>query len=1126
MGLKLILGSSGSGKTYTLYRDCVKNENRNHRYFVVVPEQYTLETQKTIVEMSENKGTMNVDIVSFNRLAVRVFEETGMYMNELLDDSGKCMVLRKVMEEKKDVLKIFGSKIAYPGFVDEVKSLISEFYQYGIGEKQIENIIETSGHHHLLKGKMEDISIILKAFQEFMKERYMVPEELMERLCEEIHKSDMIKNSTITFDGFTGFTTMQYRVIEQLIRCSGEVIVTVTIPEHVENEDVFSLSLTTISRLKRLAEDAGTGIEVNVLPDEKNYRLKSSGALRYIEKNLFSYNGKKFVEETEEISIFEAPDIVKECDFVCKEINRLVRENGYRYKDIAVVTGDIERYSHSLEQAFRYYEIPAFIDSNRQMNHNPFIEAIKSLIDVVDNNYDYESMFRYLRCGMADMDIEDIDRIENYVIQYGISSYKRWNMEWKNADDDLNSGKEHILLKLNPLYHDLKKKNITVRELTGILYDFIESEEMQKKLWLYEKQFAEEGNLSLSKEYSQIYGKVMILFDKVVSLLGDEKMKLKDYKGILESGFAEIKVGMIPPTIDRVVVGDMERTRLGNIKTMFFMGVNDGIVPKNTGGGGILSETDRRFLEESKIELSPTRRQNAFIQKFYLYLNITKMSEKLFITYSQTNTEGNSIRPSYLIQLLCNKIECLKIQSTEKTYSLTDNISTKKTVERVAASGLRDYIAGIKDIDDEWKEIYSVLVKTGDYNKIADAAFYRANVTNLEKAVSNAIYGENIRGSVSRLETYASCAYRHFILYGLNLVKRRRFEITPADVGNIYHNSLEIFSRKLRDKNLKWGEISDESRKIFVRDAMEVVSAYYEGTAIHGSARNEYQLKRIYDVLDRTTWALCNQIRAGEFEPEGYEVEFDSLKTSETMKFDLEDGGVMSLKGIIDRMDMYETDENIYIKIIDYKSGNKQFDILDVYNGLQLQLVLYMEAALDMAGKNIRGKKVIPAGIFYYDINNPVADSEVGEDIEKELLINMRPNGVVNQSDEVIRAMDKMHQEGETGSSLVIPVSYKKDGVRASGNIISERDFDMLIRFVHEKTKRLGSDMHKGIIDKNPYRMNDSSKKNPCEYCDFKSICRFDTGIAGNEFRNINKIKPEEVWQKIRKAGEGCANMD
>ncbi len=1126
MGLKLILGSSGSGKTYALYKECVKNENDDDRYIAVVPEQYTLETQKNIVEMSGNKGTMNIDIVSFNRLAVRIFEENGMFMNELLDDSGKCMVLRKVMEEKKDLLKIFGSKISYPGFIDEVKSLISEFYQYGISEKQIQNIIDNSGQHNLLKGKMEDINLIMNAFKKYMSERYMVPEELMERLCEEIPKSEIIKKSTVTFDGFTGFTTMQYRVIEQLIKRAVEVIVTITLPENVGNEDVFSLSITTLNRLKRLAEDAGAGINVTVLPDEANYRLNNSGVLRFIEKNLFSYNREKYQKETNDIEIFEAPDIVKECDYVCRKINSFIREKGYRYKEIAVVTGDISRYSHRLEQSFRYYEIPAFIDCNREISHNPFIEAIKSLIDVVDNNYDYESMFRYLKCGMPDMDIDNIDRLENYVIKYGISSYKRWNNEWNNADDDLLVIREQILSKLNPLYHDLKKKNITVKELTCKLYSFIEADKMQKKLWMYEKQFEKEGNPALAKEYSQIYKKVMELFDKVVALLGDEKMKLKEYKGILESGFAEIKVGMIPPTIDRIVVGDMERTRLGNIKVLFFMGVNDGIVPQNMSNGGILSETDRRFLEESEIELSPTKRQNAFIQKFYLYLNITKMSEKLCITYSQTNPDGSSVRPSYLIQLLRNKIENLEIHSTEEIGRITDSVSTPKTIEKAAASGLRDYLAGIKDIDDEWKEIYSEIVKSGDYNKIADAAFYRSNVTNLEKAVSNALYGMTIRGSVSRLETYAACAYRHFLLYGLNLVNRQRYEVTPVDVGNIYHNSLEIFSQKLRDNSLKWGEVSDEKRKEFVRESMNIVSEYYGESAIHGSARNEYQLKRIYDVLERTTWALCNQVRAGEFEPEGYEVEFDSLKTSETMRFDLDDGGKMSLKGIIDRMDMYETDGNIYIKIIDYKSGNKQFDIFDVYNGLQLQLVLYMEAAMDMIRKNTRGKKVIPAGIFYYDINNPVADGDEAENIDNELLINMRPNGVVNQSDEVINAMDNIHQQGESGKSLVIPVSYKKDGLRASDNLISEHDFETLIRFVHEKAKKLGSDMHGGVIEKNPYRMNDSSRKNPCEYCDFKSVCKFDTGIAGNEFRNLNKLKPEDVWQKIRKVSEENDKLD
>lgn len=1111
MGLKIIQGNSGSGKTYKLYSEMTDDK----KYFAVVPEQYTLETQRTIVELKENKGTMNIDIVSFNRLAKRVFEETGTNVEEMLDDTGKCMVLRKILEDKKDELKVFASKVSYAGFVDEIQSLISEMYQYGIGEKEINDIIEKASDNQLLKSKMEDVLIISESFKEYIKGKFMVAEELMSRLCNIIPVSALIKESIITFDGFTGFTALQYEVIRQLIKYSKGVVITITAQGRMSNCDLFSLSTKTISKLEQICKEENCSIEKCQLEDKDNYRLKGDKSLLWMEENVFSFKKDVYAEKTDAIRVVEGFNPLAECEFVGREINRLVREEGYRYKDIAIVTGDIEGYYHNLEQVFRTYEIPGFIDCTRQINNNPFIESIKALIELIDNNYEYESMFRFLKCGMLDIDVDTVDKLENYIINHGIKSYKRWNMEWKNCEDELIVIRDELLSILNPIYKSMKVRNSNVLHYTKALYEFVESQSMQKKLKEYENYFESIGKLDLAKQYSQIYKKVIEVFDKVVSLLGDEKMKLKEYLGILEAGFLEIKVGIIPPTMDRVVVGDMQRSRLGNIKILFFIGLNDGIVPKSNSRGGILSENDRRFLENENIELAPGERENAFIQKFYLYLNITKMSEKLIITYSKTKSDGGAVRPSYFVSTICNKFPKIKIESSELKEDMLGRISTKKTMEKELAKGLRDSVANVVELNDDWKQLYSIYDDEGKIKVLLSGAFYNEEASNLEKAVCDAMNNHSIRGSVSRIETFAACAYQHFLSYDLHIVKRGKFEVNGMDIGNIYHKSLQIFSERLRDKHLSWDNLSEEDRKEVVNEVTKIISSEYEDTAIYSSARNKYQLKRIFEITDRTTWALCKQVEKGKFVPEGFEVDFDSYKTSESLKLELDNGTVMNLKGKIDRIDMYETDDSIYVKIIDYKSGNKTFDILDVYNGLQLQLVLYLEAAMDMISHNEAGKKVIPAGVFYYDIKEPVVDEDKADDIEHELLKAMRPNGLINNAVEVIEALDKEHIEGEKEDSDVAPISFTKSGYRASDKIVSEEDFNKLVKFVHNKTKKLGKDISEGYIQKNPYRINDASKRNPCTYCDFKPICRFDESLPGNSYRDIDKVKPSEVWSRI-----------
>ncbi|MDE6251118.1 MAG: helicase-exonuclease AddAB subunit AddB [Lachnospiraceae bacterium] len=1124
MGLSLILGSSGAGKTYRLYKNITTMAENGGHCFAVVPEQYTMETQRTIVNMSDRKGTMNIDIVSFNRLALRIFEETGTYTDEMLDDTGKCMVLRKVMDMKKDELGVFKSKISYPGFVDEVQSLISEFYQYGIGEKELEAITEKAEKYPLLKGKMDDIRIIVKAFKEYLEGRYMIPEELMARLCRALPESEIIKDSVVTFDGFTGFTALQYNVLDCLLRYAKEVIITVTVQKNSLNEDMFSLSNKTIKRLESIAQECGQVVKKDIIEDEVPYRFAGREELAWLEKRLFDYRRNTYEKETDCIKICEAGNPVKECEYIGLEINRLVREEGLRYKDIAVITGDIEGYSHNMEQAFRYYDIPCFIDSKRQINNNPLIETIKSLLETIDNNYGYESMFRLLRCGMMRLDTDDVDRMENYVIQYGINSYKRWNQEWKYADDSLNEIKENLISVLNPVYEGMKDRKADVRKYTRVLYQFIESEHMQDNLYEYEKMFEDEGNLSMAREYSQIYGKVMEMLDKAVSLLGDEKISLREYMGILESGFQEIKVGIIPSTIDRVVVGDMERTRLGEVKVLFFAGVNDGIIPKNNKSGGILSEYDRNFLNECNIELSPSPRENAFIQKFYLYLNVTKMSEKLIVSYSRSASSGKSLRPSYFISVLLSRFPYVKAENVDENTNMVKKIFSEKTMEREIASGLRNYIANTSELSNEWKQLYSIFNNKEKLDMILSAAFFNEKADNLDRAVAKMLYGADINGSVSRLETFASCGYRHFMMYGLNLVRRKRFEVEAADIGNFYHSALELFSRKIRDEHLDWRDITEDKRKELVMSAVNDVSEKYEGMALHGTARDEYQIKRMYDMTDRTTWALCIQLRKGQFVPEGYEVRFDAERMADTLRFHLSEDENMNLKGTIDRIDIYETDENIYVKIIDYKSGNKKFDIFDVYNGLQLQLVLYMEAAIDMIGRNSGGKKVIPAGVFYYDIKNPTVSEEDEDNRQSKLLSYMKPDGIVNDSKEVISAMDDELKEGEQCSSDVIPVSYTKSGIRKGSGVVSQEEFDRLISFVHQKTGELGKEISGGVIDKNPYKKQDD--KNPCEYCEFRPVCRFDTGLPGNEYRKLQKPDKEEIWNRIKEAVQNGNEVD
>ena len=1166
MGLQLILGSSGTGKTTAMYNEMIEMSRniKGVRYLAVVPEQFTMETQKTIVNLSPEKGTMDIDILSFDRLAKRIFEEAGLNSLEVLDDTGKCLIIRKIIEENKSKLTVFGSKVKMVGFIDEMKSMISELYQYGIGEKELNDMLEKSLKKPLLYAKLEDIKLIIEQLKLYLKDRFVMNEELLQRVCELIPESKVIKDSYITFDEYTGFSPVQYNVIKMLLKYASKVTVALTIrePDKIDygmsdNElDVFGITIKTVNKLKKTAIDENVEIYSDIILKTAK-RFGEIEELKYLEENLFKFGKKPFkVNNKDNISIHVCSNISDEAEYVAYTAKKLVREKGYRYKDIAVVTADVENYHRVITETFAKHDIPCFIDYKRSIIANPMVESLRAILEMITENYSYETVFRFLKCGMSTLERRETDKLENYVIRYGIRGFKRYSKEFDTEDDTVNEARKKLLADTGEIYGAFKiKKRISVKEAITALYKLTVQLKMESKLAVMEKYFAENGNLSMAKEYAQTYGKVMTLFDKTVFLIGDEEINAKELAAILDSGFEDIKVGIIPPTLDRMVIGDIERTRLSNVKILFLIGGNDGIIPKREIKGGVLTQNERNFLLESEVELSPTAKENVFIQKYYLYLMLTKMSNKLFISFKRINGDGSSARPSYLINNLVKMFNGIRIVDEENIKKIERITNIKSAVSSVSEE-ICDYIGD--ELNDEkekfFRELYSACVRHNvNMTDIINAAIFENKPTKIDSAIARLIYGENMHNSISRLEKYAACAYQHFMNFGLNLAPRREYEVNNADIGSIYHESIELFSRKIVERNISWDELDDELRDSLISESVDEAVKESGNEVFSDNARNAFTVERIRKMAKKTAWILQKQIVAGEFIPRDFEVRFSSDYGLEELKYIYENGCEMGIRGIIDRVDYYNSGDDIYVKIVDYKSGNKKFEINDVYYGLQLQLVVYMEAAMSMVKKNNPDKNVIPAGIFYYNIDNPVIDGskvfinqevinkpdgEKDEAVRKcadELVLKQqRVEGLVNCDDKVLKALDKnidnIKENG--GDSTVVPVGFTKKGTYKSGSQ-NTTDFDMdnLIRYVHNKIGLLGEEILKGDIDINPYiktRKNggESSTSIPCIYCEYKSVCGFDKKIKGYNYRTLFTLDKDEAWKQIRQEVERASSSD
>lgn len=734
---------------------------------------------------------------------------------------------------------------------------------------------------------------------------------------------------------------------------------------------------------------------------------------------------------------------------------------------------------------------------------NPFVEYLRAALEMVVQDFSYESVFRYLRCGMSDITRAETDVLENYVIALGIRGFRRWNETWVRIYRDMdpasvmeiNQIREHFVEEIQEFAEGFSGKKKTIAEYSRYLYDFIVKSHIQEKLKIQEVSFKNQGDRAMEKEYAQIYGIIMELLDKMVSILGEEVVSPEEFRQLLETGMTQAKVALIPPGVDQVLIGDMERTRLKDIRTLFFVGVNEGCIPKNTESGGILTEMDRDFLGDQGIELAPGPKELMNMQRFYLYLNLTKPCEGLCLSYSQSNGKGEAVGPAFLIrtmQMLFPKLQTERADTPESELKLLETPDT----------AVDYFLENLTDEEKRWEnplfaELYSWYLNSPQYRtmieKLTDAAFLHKPTDQISKSVAKALYGDVSPNGATRLERFSACAFAHFLKYGLELTERAEYEFKAMDMGNIIHQALEDFASELSRRNLKWTELADEERDAIADSCLDKLAADYGNTILQSSARNHYMIERTRRILRRTVWALQEQLKNGKFQPEGFEVSI---------------GG-----GRIDRLDVMKKDDTVYVKIIDYKTGNTSFDLVSIYYGLQMQLVVYMDAALQAEKKKHKDCEVKPAGIFYYNVKDPMLQKEMEDDLDEldpEIFKKLKMNGLVMKDDEVIHNLDH--------TTISLPLSYTTKGaLRKGSSVANEGQFELLDSYVKKKITDIRESIMDGNADVAPYEMGN---RNACTYCPYQGTCGFDRKIPGYEFRRLKQFADEEVWKAFAKEVE------
>ncbi len=1141
MSLSLIVGSSGSGKSTYIYQKIIAEsmENKDKNFLVIVPEQYTMSTQRLLVSMHPNHCIMNIDVLSFDRLAYRVFEELGVSIHSVLDDTGKSLVIRKLVDDNIDSLGALRRNMTRISYITQVKSLISELTQYNITPDKLKEMIALPTMSESFRRKASDLLVMYEAFLGFIQDKYVTTETILATLDTVISDSKIVDGSTIVLDGFTGFTPIQYTLVEHFLEICDEVVVTITgdidetLFQHQDEDALFSMSSEFAIKMSNIAKRANADINEPYFVNHEFGWLSNNPVMTHLEKNIFrdktsAYEGD---DASNVISLVSLRSIRDELSFVAMSIVKLIRQ-GYRYRDIAIVCPNLEQYRYILPDIFSDYGIPYFVDAKTEILFHPFVEAVDSVFDIFENGFKREDVFRFLRTGMTDLTTDEIDYLENYILSTGIRGKKKYFHPFAirsnsySQDEDMlrvNAIREKFINSFIQLDKSLKK-DATVRQIATGLYRFITSFNCEEKINKRKLFHENNGNAIAAKEYSQIYAVVMDILDKMVSILECEVMDFAEFAEIYKAGLASAAIGVIPPDYDSIIVGDIERTRLSNIKVLLCMGASDDAIPMKVENGGILSQLEREQLLEAGFEMAPSDRQKSFRQRFYLYLMLTKPSDKLFITMPRVGGDGKGVNPSYLYDVIKKLLPGIALTEIEE-FAFKDRILSKK--------GATDYLVelitkaatfGFEMLDDSELAQLNDLIswyKTDSQmtiEELINAAFFVHSGETVSEDIMLAVneafnQDETVRGSVSRFESYSECAYRYFLTYILRLNDREEFQLSSIDMGNFYHEALERYSDSLKQDDIKWSQVTDEQKEAHIELAIGQTFESMAKVATLEDDTQKYIVETMKKTLDYAIGVITEQVKRGDFEPELFEEKIN------TKIYDKSTNEIVAdLVGKVDRIDLTDGSDRA-VRIIDYKSSQHKMDLSAVYHGLSLQLPIYMGVVLNKLKEKYPSVTYHPSAMLYYEMANKFVDLDKGSDsfIEEQRFTQNKMQGLLSTDESDLAANDSTvgTEDGMSRESLIVPYKLKKDGtLDSSTNGISRDEMNTLIEYSFKKAADIAENIIAGEFEPSPARLG---ANDACAYCGFNGVCHFKDGKAGYEARNLKKYSDKSELIEMMK---------
>ncbi|WP_101772594.1 helicase-exonuclease AddAB subunit AddB [Peptostreptococcus faecalis] len=1157
MGVGFITGRAGCDKIGKVLDLCFEEAEKDDvkPIYILVPEKFTYEMERQLSErfLTQSDPNFRIRVVSFSTLSKIVFTNVGGLKEKKITKSARSMLIYKAIESVSKEMEVFKSKNAGIGIVGKIMDVIIEFKQ---NDMSVQEILEMSDitEDEALKLKLKDLAKIYARYDNFLHQNYIDTEDNMEFFAKKLDDYEDIKGATIFVVDYTGFTPIQYLVIEKLILLSKNMYFSLItdLKNFNARRGVFSKTNTTFMKINEICYNNKIKRLKDIEMIESDYF--ESEDLRFLEKHINDFNPKQFDSKPDNIEIYEFKNTHMEVEHIAGEIVKLVRDKGYRYREITVATRNLDSYSYLVKAIFNDYKIGYFMDEKIAAKDNSIIMLVMSILDMKQKNYSYGAMFRYLKSGLSGIDSEEISILENYVLANGIKGIRwfddRWNYSVRHGVDEedidgkyydkINEIKNKVMYPIEMLHNKLKGRN-TAREICRYLYEFAIDIELPERIDDLIERFEKEENLYRAKEYSQVWNIFTDMLDEMVEFIGDEKIGLEKFIKLMEAEFEAFELGIIPPARDQVFVTSIDRMKNPETKVLFMIGVNDGVFPKNISDESVLTDVEKRSLLEKGIKFDSDEITKIYDEEFLVYKSMSSSKSKLVVTYPIADFEGKSMRQSRLIKKIKRifpNIEIKEILEKEEIDDI-DLIGDFITSKEQLFEDLLTNINKGKREDNQakpqyiWNAIYTYFKNDEEYKnkvKIIDNAIkYDNNAGVLDRDLAIQLYGSGM-SSVSKLEKYAGCPFSYFMMYGLKAKEREVYEFSTLDYGVYAHKVLDDFSKGVVKNRLEWNEVNRDYIQEEIKNISQNIVDKNDSYILNTSDKYEYMTKRINETLIDSVEIMVDQIKAGEFLPKGFEIEFGKKSKIDPIRINVDKDIHIDLVGKIDRMDSYLDDESKeeYIRVIDYKSSRHSIDMANIVSGLQMQLFVYMNAVLNSReNKSEKTPILSPAAVLYSTLNSKMYELKNSGDVERldeedlkiKIMGENKLSGFVLKDIDIIGKMDRSVVD-TPGYSYVIPARITKSGIGDTHtNGLSKEEFNTVSEFVLIKAKEICKKIYGGIVDIKPYKYAD---RTACDYCSYKSICQFDSTLGMNSYNLIKKIDKKkypdilkEMKQKI-----------